>query len=537
LWKKFEDYKETERIRTKGAIKKVPGGNFIFKGSNAKARKSDTSPFMVLDEIGEMPEGAVSEFMERTKAFDEFYPKVVGVSTIVHPKDEICTHFDSCSVKIEWHFICMKCKNNFYPDEKYFKFISKKDYLKENNLDEDTMILNKYIDEVRKTVHVECPHCSHKITTSEKREMVLNDYMDWFIKKEDGSYEVLEVEKLTTEASFGADMNSLGSLFVKFETLADKIVREGDSEAKLDKIYRNWFNRFYKKKIKQADQSDMLLLGNNIDEWVVPPDTQRIYVTIDNQINYFYAQVTAFGYGVNPHVMYFERIESWNDVEDLWEKCQYLESADGDTHMASAMMIDRRGYNENGVSRTDEADDFIDYMTRKWGEDRVYAGEGHPSITGNKALEVKNLKDTSSKRKELKVKVIKFSNIYIKDMLFRMIDRTILKVKAEKEEDEGFFYTEKLFYINQTLIDQDMQGTTAESITRMLRAEVLDYAVSKAGKVAVEKSYVQIHKRNDAIDTSSMAIALSIKDKLAMDRKPSTKNIKAKLAGLGSLGS
>ena len=536
LWQKFEDYKDKEKVRTKDAAKKLAGGNFLVVGSGVKARKSQTSPFIVLDEIGEFEQGAVAEFSERVKSFSKFFPKIIGVSTIVHPNDEICTNFNSCSVKIEWHYICPSCKTDFYPDVKYFKYPTLSTYLKEHNLAEDKYILNKYIDYAKDLVHMECPECSFKINTAEKDKMIANGGMDWYIRHEDGSSEPLIVENLTTETSFGADMNSFGSFFITYEDMVETIIKVGDDETRLDKLYRGWFNRFYEKKHLEKAQDDMLLLGNGVAEWVVPPDTIRIYLTIDNQKDYLFAQVTAIGYGVNPHIMYFGRIETWNQAEELWDACQYLKDEDGNDYMVSKMGIDRRGYNEGQVSRTDEADEFVNYMTQKWGEDRVYAMEGHPDLTGGKATMVVNHKDYSNQRRELKIKVIKFSNLYIKNQLFRSIDRAILKAKAETEDDEGYNYTAKLFSINQDHIERDMQGVQNDSLTRMLTAEIFDYAKNpKTGKIAEQKSWIAIRKRNDATDTSCMALTLADQDKLVLVRKPSNESLTEAIESLSSL--
>lgn len=530
LWKKFEDYKETEKVRTKDAAKKLAGGNFLVKGSGTKDRKSQTSPYIVLDEISEFEEGAVFEFKERTKSFTKFHPKVIGVSTIVHPNDEICTNFDACSVKVEWHYICMKCKDHFYPDIKNFKFKSKENYLAENKIAEEDIVLNKYIDEAKATVHMECPHCSHKITTAEKDTMIAQQGMDWYIKHENGTYELLIVEDLTTETSFGVDMNSFGSFFVTFEDMVENIIKADEDDVKLDKLYRGWFNRFYKRKIVEVEQEDMLLLGNGIPEMIVPPDTVKIYLTIDNQMNHLYAQVTAIGYGINPHMMYFGRIESWSQAEELWDICQYLEDIEGERYMASKLGVDRRGYNIGEVRRTDEADEWVNYMAQKWGEDRIFGMEGHPDIVGGKAFTVANHKDYSNQRYELKIKVIKFSNFYIKDQLFRVIARAILKAKAHNEEDPGAKYTAKLFSINQTTIDQDTKGVVNDSVTKMLTAEVLDYAKHpKTGKLATVKTYVPIRKRNDAIDTSSMALVFADMDKVGLTTRPPKEDLRAAL--------
>jgi len=137
--------------------------------------------------------------------------------------------------------------------------------------------------------------------------MVFEDMMDWFIVHEDGSTEILIVENLTTETSFGADMNSFGSYFVTFEDMVENLIKADEDPIKKDKLYRGWFNRFYEGDVETVDESDMLLLGNGVKEWVVPKDTVKIYLTIDNQMDYLFAQVTAVGYGVVPHVMFFGR--------------------------------------------------------------------------------------------------------------------------------------------------------------------------------------------------------------------------------------
>ena len=533
LWRKFEDYKESEKVRTKDAAKKLAGGNFLVKGSGTKDRKSQTSPFIVLDEIAEFEEGAVFEFKERTKSFTKFHPKVIGVSTIVSPKDEICSSFDSCSVKIEWHYICIECNGHFYPDIDLFKYMSKKDYITKFKIEEDDIVLNKYIDEAKATSHMECPHCKNKIDTREKDKMISIQSMDWFIKHENNTYELLEIENLTTETSFGADMNSFGSFFITYEDMVVNIIKADEDPIKLDKLYRGWFNRFYEKEIPQADQEDMLRLGNGLKEYVVPEDTISVYLTIDNQKDYLFAQITAFTYGVSPHIIYFGRIESWSDAESLWDSCQYLEDEKGETYSASAMMIDRRGYNEGETKRTEEADEFVNYMTQKWGEDRIYGGEGHPKAVSGKAHVVANHKDYSNQRHELKVKIIKFSNLHYKDQLFRMMNRTIIKSKAQSPEDEGFTYESKMLYINQDNIEIDREYCINTSITKMLTAEVLGYYKNpKTGKVATEESYIPVRKRNDAIDTTSMALVLADKDKLILKKKEDSRGIGAMVGSL-----
>ena len=536
LWKKFEDYKETEKIRTKDASKKLAGGNFLVKGSGTKDRKSQTSPFIVLDEIGEFEEGAVFEFKERTKSFTKFHPKVVGVSTIVHPQDEICSNFNACSVKMEWHYICMKCKGHFYPDISLFKFKSKRLYIEENGLEKVDIVLNKYIDEAKATVHMECPHCQYKINTAEKDRMIAKDSMDWYIKHENGTYELLEIDNLTTETSFGADMNSFGSFFVTFEDIVENIIKAGHDEIKLDKLYRGWFNRFYQKELKTTEVSDLLLLGNGLPKWEVPEDTIKIYMGVDTQKDHFWFEVKAYCYGNRSHSMAHGRLETFEDIEQMWEIGQNLLSKHGEVFQIQKLGIDRRGYNQDGVKRTDEVDQWVRKMIKKWrrgDENRIYGTEGEPKLTGDAPYKVVVRKDDSDNRVKIDIKVMKLSNIYLKTSVRTAMANTIDMGKSEFPED---YDDTPHFFVNQTTIDADAKGTVATSYTRQISVEVYDYGRDKNGKLLSEKSFINPKQADNHIfDTTVICEGFAQKDQVYMEKKPTNENIAVALNGLGSL--
>jgi len=536
LWKKFEDYKESEKVRTKDAAKKLAGGNFLVKGSGTKDRKSQTSPFIVLDEIGEFEEGAVFEFKERTKSFTKFHPKVIGVSTIVHDEDEICTNFNSCSVKIEWHYICMKCKTNFYPDIKQFKYKSKENYLKENNLEEEEIVLNRYIDEAKATVHIECPHCEHKINTAEKDVMIAQQSMDWYIKHENGKYELLEIDNLSSETSFGADMNSFGSFFVTYEDMVENIIKAGDDPVKLDKLYRGWFNRFYEHNVEKVNEDDLLLLGNGLKDLVVPKDTIKLYMGVDTQTDHFWYEIKAYTYGDISHSIASGRLESFENIEQIWEQGQSLEDEDGNPQMISKMGIDRMG------DRTYEVDAFVEYMVNKWknGDNhRIFATMGKKSLSGTAPYLFKNTKDMSTNRNKIDIKVIVMDTTYLKNKIALHIERTIAMCKAETEEDKGFEYKTQLFYINQDTINADMESTTSISYTRQINAETYDFHKSQTtGKIEKEKSWGNPHQRdNHFLDTSVICEVFAEVDKIRSERKSDATGIANSLKGLSSLGS
>ena len=541
---KMLDYKNAEKSRDNSFIYKFAGGLLNLKGSNDT--KSISAKYMLFDEVADFMRGKVGEALERGKTFLEAGGKAMIVSTQEHENDEINFYFNSSEVKKQYQMFCIHCEKHYYPEIQHIKYPSHEDYKREYAIEknlEDYEIIGDYLPYTRDRGSLECPHCEKRMSNQERKKAILDGKLKWVqvvaIKTEEGIIYKAADNPKTEYKTVGFDINTLCIDDVPLAELVEKIVKASishDEDKELDFFYRGYLNRIYKRKIKQADQNGMFLLGNKVSEWIVPRDAVKTYLTIDNQKDYLFAQVTAVGYGVVPHVVFFGRIETWNDAEELFEKCQYLKDEDGNDVMVSKMGIDRRGYNEGQISRTDEADEFVNYMTQKWGEDRIYGMEGHADLTGGKSFTVVNHKDYSNQRHELKIKIVKFSNLYIKNQLFRSIERTILKEKAETESDDGFSYSAKLFYINQDNIERDMKGVDNLSITKMLTAEVFDYAKHpKTGKLATEKSWVPIRKRNDAIDTSTMALSFAEMDKIMLAKKPSKENLKEALESFADM--
>lgn len=542
--KKLMDYQIAEKTRSNSFIYRFAGGLLNLKGSNDP--KSISVKYALFDEVSDFARGKVGEALERMKTYIEAGGKALIVSTQEHENDEINFYFNNSEVKKQYFMHCIYCKEHYYPEIIHLKYPTEKEYGKTIGIErelEPYETIGDYLPYARERATLQCPHCEKHMDNEQRRRAILDGKTKWVqviaIKTEESIiYKIAENPKETYK-TVGFDINTLCIDDVPLSELVEKIVAakvSADEETDLDFFYRGYLNRIYKREFHEAEQSDMLLLGNNTKEWVVPKDTVKIYLTIDNQIDYLFAQVTAVGYGVVSHIMFFGRIETWNDAEEMWDFCQYLEDEDGNTFMVSKMGVDRRGYNEGQVSRTDEADVFVNYMTQKWGEDRIYGMEGHPDRPGGRAFDVVNHKDYSDQRNEVRVKIIKFSNIYLKRQLFRSIERTILKAKAKNEDDAAFNYTGKLFYINQDNIDRDSKETTSLSLTKMLTAEVLDYAKNKkTGKIALVKSWVPIRKRNDAIDTSTMALTLSDMDKIILMKKPTGESLVKALESLKDL--
>lgn len=516
LWSKFSDYRVAESVRASRELKQLAGGSLLISGSGVKDRKSDSMPLLVMDEIGEFEEGAVAEFTERLKAFSKFFAREVGVSTVVHKTDEICTNYNAMETKIEWRYICSECGESFYPEPEYFKYISKEKYKEE--IKSDDIELHKYRERAKQTAHIECPHCSYQIDSKEKDEMILNQGMDWFL-----------IEGDWDGVTIGADLNSFGSFFVSYDEIVDKLISAGDNEAQLEKIYRGYFNRFYEVKYDEVNEEDILLIGNELKEWEIPEDTYKIYMGVDTQKDHFWYEVKAFCYGNISHTISWGRLETFGEIEDVWNYGQNLQGH-GDIWQIAKMGIDRRGYNQEGVRRTEEVDTFVEYMVSKYkvgDENRIYAIEGEPKLTGDKPFTVVSMKQRAKEAKKSywndipDIKIIKMSNLYMKGIVSRAIERTISFEKAENEEARHRF-DDMRFYVDEDTIEVDKKGTISTSYTRQITAEVFGYEKNKkTGKVADVKTWFNPKQADNHItDTSCICYTFAQQDNINLERKP-----------------
>lgn len=320
-------------------------------------------------------------------------------------------------------------------------------------------------------------------------------------------------------------MNSLGSYFITFETLAEELVKAGDVFERVEKIYRSWFNEFYERKIDTVDASDVLLLGNGIPKWEVPEDTVRIYMGIDTQKDCFWWEIKAYCYEMlESHSIAHGRAESFSDLERIWEIGQNIVSKHGEVLRIDKLGIDRRGYNQGEDRRTDEVDQWVRKMSQLWrvgDENRIYATEGEPTLRGNVPFSIATRKDTTDNRIKVDIKVMKLSNLALKGAIRTSMTNTIESKKAEFPED---FMRVRKFYVNQDTIDSDAKGTTSVSYTRQITAEVYD------GEVG---GYVNPKQAdNHLFDTSVICEAFAQKDQLYMEKKREDANMKEVLSNL-----
>lgn len=524
---KMDLYKTEEKLRQKGAIKEVSNGMLFILGNTDKNRRSKTVKKIFIDEAALFGKGHIKELIGRTKFFEKTGRKIFIVSSRKYKNDEIEIAYENSYCKKELQILCRGCNEFFYPTSKHFKYMSQQEY-KEKYLLDTIENFNNYKREGKETAHVLCD-CGHKTTSEDLEDLVREKQVRLKI-----------IEGKSEDTIYGYKLNALATALTKYSTIAEGLIEAGDDPQELQTIYQDYFNETYEFNFIEKEQSDMLLLGNGLKEWQVPQNAYKIYMGVDTQRDHFWVEVKVYCYGSIVHTIYASRVETFAEIEDIWIAGQYLLDEAGNIQMISKMGIDRRGFNQSGVRRTDEVDEFVAYMVKKYkngDENRIYATEGHPSLSGDKPFAIVNSKDYSSNRNKLDIKIVKTSNIYLKNSINLKIQRTIAKAKAETESDEGFNYEAKLFYINQDIIDAEMKGTVSTSYTRQINAEVYDYGRNpKTGKIDTEKSWINPKQTdNHFFDTSVICETFAEIDKVSLQRKTESTGIAKALGSLSSL--
>lgn len=531
LWKKFEDYSVDEKLRTKDTIKQLAGGSLIISGSSVKDRKSLTVPMLIGDEIAEFDKGAFMEAEERLKSFSKFFPKAIGVSTIVHPEDEICSNHDSCDCLLEWQYICPSCGNNFLAGSKHLKWISHKEYAEELGIKEANIERHRYINRAIETGHVECHACGYKIDTHEKDNMIMNGGMDWFVVKGE-----------EPAASYGVSMNSLGSYFVPFGQLIEAIIKADGDEVKLDKIYRGWYNEFYEaNQENKTSPSDILLLGNGLSEFIVPNDTVAMYMGVDTQKDHFWVEIIAYEYGLIENTVFAGRIEDFKSLVELMDRTYY--KADGKVyhHGIRRMGIDMQGYVEKDsvfdeetnkmeditiVNRPQEVREFVFEFSEYWGRDgeyeKVLATRGHEFLPNDEPFAFTSTQLTANNYKDTrKIKVMKLGTVSLKLSVMQSLHRSISKALAT-ELDEAYDYERRLKFINEDIVER-LKGAevlTSEAYVNQYTSEVYGYPKDKRGNLKDKKTFIQVKKDNHLLDCGAICNALAQLDNISSLKKP-----------------
>lgn len=526
LRNKIKELSDDTNKKQRAASINILGGGCTFTGTTDAERRSKSVKYLFADEIALYGKGHFVELIGRTKAFERYHRKVLACSSRKHEGDEMDANYSNCETIKEWHTFCPSCEDTFYAGSEHFKFMSRSEWMKLSGQNSETFNLNEYRKFALKDVYIECPHCGNHIDNKTKDRLIL-----------ERKYRFVIVEGDENGRSIGYKANALAVRITSFETIAEIWINaenEGDSDV-IGQFFIDYFNEFQQRTTVTMESNELLSLGNGLGRWEIPPETYKLYMTVDTQKDHFWVMVRAYCYGRVSHVVWQGRVETFEAIEDIWVYGQNLSGNDGSVWQISKMGIDRRGYNQDGVRRTDEVDAFVAYMVSKYksGEDdRIYCTEGHSTLTGDRSIQIVNHKDLSSNRIKYDIKIIKMNNLYLKNTLARTMERTIAKINSV-EGDDAFNYSANLFFINQEDIEADREGTTSISVTRQLTSEAFDfYQDPKTGKLSKEKTWFKVSKDNHLWDCAMAGEAFAEMDKVAMAVRPMRDGLANALTGL-----
>ena len=506
---KVEDYMQKEKARLKRTRIKVAGGDVIFTGTSASSKRSKTVKELYMDEADLFSDGDMIELEGRTKSYEMFGRKVLATSSKKYPKGEIHKAGESCETHKEWHTVCNKCGHHWLAGSKDLKWLSISEYKEKFDIDEENFFHAVYKAKALEDVYVECPMCKYKLTTAVKNRNIITKKYKFFYTRGDSSGKTIKYKG-----------NALAMYFTSFETIASLII---DAEATgtfddMSQIYLDYFNEIYETDTETVDKNDILLLGNHLEEKVVPDDTYMLFLGIDTQKDHFWYTISAFRYGSIMSVVDKGKVETFQELELLMG--YRFKKENGDLAMVDYTTIDRMGI----LERTIEVDAWVTTMVVEEGlEGRLFPTIGvQQDASGRLVYETTLVKDMGTKQRlKTPLTALKINNTLVKNELQSWIDRSIKKAKGE----EGYEAAEaRLFEVNKTIVDdaEARDVSLSTDFERQITAEEYIYKVHKnTGKVDTKKSWVNTKQTdNHYWDCLVQNMAMAIKFNVSLAQKP-----------------
>jgi phage terminase large subunit GpA-like protein len=445
---------ENKRVETKAgklesALKVTPASSLRIAGNTAHTRSSFTVKNLFMDEVRLFKSGDVEELRGRTKAFEKYGRKILGVSSKESDSCEATLTYKKMECKKVHHTYCSDCEEMFYAGSKEFGLISVEDYKKLHEIEDTEFEEYKYKKYAIDNIHIQCPECGYKITNDEREKDIREGRTKFIVTQGDPK----------KDKSIGYKSNTLYSLLTTLEAIASEIIDAGQDIDKLSRLYRDYFNEIYIQNATHIDIQEFLSISNGLKTGVIPKNTWKIILGIDNQKDHLYFELNAYQYGSIKNVVKYGKVYGYGIGED-WEFMREiiktpLIDEDGNTRYIDYVGVDRRGYNQDDYARTDEANQFI-ISIMEWQEengiegDFIYGIEGVPKISGDMYFKVREDKENTTESGK-KVKVISMSNLKVKNRLSLHIGRSINKATGDEKASK---YTTKLMYINQDIVDE-----------------------------------------------------------------------------------
>jgi phage terminase large subunit GpA-like protein len=501
VWKTLEQFQNiahTGRTDKRSNFLPFPGGSLSILGIYSSTnRKSISAPYIFFDECGEMESEAMAESLERQKAYELTGTLAVGVSTIVHDEDGICTYSNNADCILEYQLICPNCEQPFYPSSDNFKY--------------DKEAIGEAL---RKSAFIECPNCSHAIYDEERRQLLYDGKnTEWIPTKGD----------IESARTFGLKASTFHSLFTSLGKICEELVACADDPSKLGTFYRGYFNEFYTSEAERPTPATALL-NNAVDlnPFEVPDDTVALYLSVDSQKDHFWVLGVAYSPEKRGTLVYAERVETFGDIVTLFEREWYCKDEQPYKQGVRRVIVDSGGYKELDTYFSDEENrekthlvrdvtlevkSFVFEMNQVFGSDGEYerfiAGRGYEELPNDEPfrfitthLKIESwTKSRSMKLMKLNTRVNKLNAMSGLIRVSNMIERDETPPKRNS------------YFIATHLLDNYGGSKDRYHLIEQLTSE--KFALVKGKK---KKTWTRVKRNNHFFDCLSQAEAIATMD-------------------------
>ena len=546
---------------------------FILNILATNNTKSVSTKYNYYDEVVEFAIGKLSEAMERAKSFNGSGEKFIITST-QHPTrggdDEINDRFNNCELKLQYWMCCSHCEKHYYPEREHLIYPSEATWREEQGLEDDYDIgrnakIGLYAAEASRRTTLKCPHCEKEMDNKQRRVQILEKKCKWFavepVEEKITEEGIIEEWRVVEEVrddyrSVGFDVNTLCIQSYDMGDIVKQIVEAQYAKSKtalMQMIYVGYFNRIFKTNIMKRQHSDILMLTNGLESWLVPDGTAKLYFLIDTQKDHYWWQVMAVQWGRKYNIIAHGRADEELQLEELMFRSYKTES--GQNMYVDRAYIDMRGYqrqeqkDEDGnvtqtrVNTTERIREYViqtNIKARQNGfikQDEFFLW----GTMGKEKLRVsdKELKE-STERGEVMVgepytvktmenkenpdftyKVMYISNLAVKTELALAISNNIDNFKSIEEGNEPQ-YTTDLLFISEEMRQEGLarKRSRETDLEMMLTSEVYDHDV-RDGKMKPYKTFFPIRKRNDQWDNAATGVCASMYDNIGVGEQAS----------------
>jgi phage terminase large subunit GpA-like protein len=312
--------------------------------------------YLLLDEVDKFPPNAGREgdpillAMKRTSNWKHRARTFMG-STPTIREGNIWTWYESCGDRRKFYLPCPHCGEYQALEWAQVK------WPKWEGLDK-----KEQADRIKIGLHAwyECQHCEAKILDLHHEEML--ERGKWISQSQKIDKKGTIKGKRPDSKRIGFHLNSLYSPWLTFSDLASEYLLAIGSRDKMQD-FRN--SRLALPFEAQVSRPTRTIFEQKIDHareagWkpaLVPEWAGLLTMTVDTQKDHFWANVRAWGHGFKSRLIYYARLETFEDIEELMSQRFPIDHDDNELMPIRLTLIDSGGTKseeDKSASRTDQ---------------------------------------------------------------------------------------------------------------------------------------------------------------------------------------